>query len=467
MLVAWPEVSPVAMRIDDDAYDVMLTRQPVTSWTPESVVVAIDAQTLSAGGGMPGLRGILADTLPKIEAAGPKVVALDITLHDPTRDDDRLETALRATKHLVLPCDVILDGKVQRWEDPLPRFPYSEATLGHVYWKAGSNGVNREIPLEEVIDGRQRWALALMAFSVARGQPIVQSPDDVSVGDLTIPASREEGERPMSIRYLASGIPAISASDVERHRDEIRGKAVFVGVTAPAGGDRTTTPFGIGVPGVYIHAQAYETMARGRFLVPARPFTVPALCALLAIAAGLIFALRAGWQAYALGGMVLFLAHWIPFWLFRHDIVFPYFAPVSVALISMVGAASFRYLFVQRELKTSESEKSRYQQAIHWAAHEMRTPLTAIQGSSEIMSRYALPEDKRHQLSEMINSESKRLARMIQTFLDVERLADGQMELKREAFAAADFVEACLRRAIPIGERKKISVSLEDRWKGP
>ena len=43
-------------------------------------------------------------------------------------------------------------------------------------------------------------------------------------------------------------------------------------------------------------------------------------------------------------------------------------------------------------------------------------------------------------MSEMINSESKRLARMIQTFLDVERLAEGQMEMKRETFAAAELV---------------------------
>ena len=64
----------------------------------------------------------------------------------------------------------------------------------------------------------------------------------------------------------------------------------------------------------------------------------------------------------------------------------------------------------------------------------MRTPLTAIQGSSELMGRYNLSDEKRKQIAEMINPESKRLARMIQTFLDVERLADGQMELKREPF---------------------------------
>jgi signal transduction histidine kinase len=107
-------------------------------------------------------------------------------------------------------------------------------------------------------------------------------------------------------------------------------------------------------------------------------------------------------------------------------------------------------------LRRTESEKSRYQQAIHWAAHEMRTPLTAIQGSSEIMTRYALPDAKRQQLSEMINSESKRLARMIQTFLDMERLADGQMELKRDRFAMAQAIDTCFKRAAPIAERKNI-----------
>ena len=126
------------------------------------------------------------------------------------------------------------------------------------------------------------------------------------------------------------------------------------------------------------------------------------------------------------------------------------------------GSAGFRYFFVQRQLKKSESERSRYQQAIHWAAHEMRTPLTAIQGSSEIMTRYALPEAKRKQLSEMINSESKRLARMIQTFLDVERLAEGQMEMKREPFQASATSSTRVCSAWqPLAERKKIGIFLD------
>src|SRR5579871_3804212 len=66
----------------------------------------------------------------------------------------------------------------------------------------------------------------------------------------------------------------------------------------------------------------------------------------------------------------------------------------------------------------------------------------------------------------MINSESKRLSRIIQTFLDVERLADGQMEMKREPFAAADIVETCVKRVRPLAERKQITIDLENPPEG-
>ena len=122
--------------------------------------------------------------------------------------------------------------------------------------------------------------------------------------------------------------------------------------------------------------------------------------------------------------------------------IVPYLTPVLTAWLSVAAAASWQHFVVRRQLRKSESEKRATSRRSTWVAHEMRTPLTAIQGSSELMSRYKLTEEKRKQMSDMINSESKRLARMIQTFLDVERLADGQMELKREVFPAAELVDA-------------------------
>ena len=117
---------------------------------------------------------------------------------------------------------------------------------------------------------------------------------------------------------------------------------------------------------------------------------------------------------------------------------------------------------MRRELTHSQLQTNVYQQAIQFVTHEMRTPLTAIQGSSELIGRYAtMPEAKRQQMATLINSESKRLSRMIETFLSVERLSAGQMELKQDVFSLPDLVSACVERARPIAEPKRITIDLQ------
>jgi signal transduction histidine kinase len=231
--------------------------------------------------------------------------------------------------------------------------------------------------------------------------------------------------------------------------------------------DRLVNPLKQNLPGVEVHAHAFDTIAEGRFLVPASNTTVLLICVSLAIAAGLGFWFLAGWRAYLLIVPILAAAHYfLPVQFFARGIVLPYVAPVAVAWLTSIGAATYRHFMVRGQLRKSESEKSRYQQAIHWAAHEMRTPLTAIQGSSELMTRYTMPDAKRNELNEMINSESKRLARIISTFLDVERLAEGQMELKQEPLALAELVDTCMRRAMPLAERKHIGMILDSAVAG-
>ena len=348
----------------------------------------------------------------------------------------------------------------------MPAFKERAVALGHIHLEeVSADGVNRQIPLEKRGGGERLWALSLQTFSAFRDEPIVESSDSQSlqIGKTVISEPKDASDRPMMIRYVPPGtIPIISAMHIQEQRDRIRGSAVFLGITALSlARDRLTNSYGDSVPGVEVHAQAFETMELGHFLIPADDAPVLALCVAFAVAAGLIFVFIPGWWAYLADVILLSAAFVIPLLSFRHGIVVPFFGPVVVTGLASASAATFQHFFVRRQLRTSESEKSRYQQAIHWVAHEMRTPLTAIQGSSEIMTRYKVPEEKGKQLSEMINSESKRLARMIQTFLDVERLADGQMELKKELFAASNVVDACLARVRPIAERKSIVIFLD------
>src|SRR5262249_53210266 len=57
-------------------------------------------------------------------------------------------------------------------------------------------------------------------------------------------------------------------------------------------------------------------------------------------------------------------------------------------------------------------------------------------------------------------SESKRLARMVEIFLNVERLSAGQMELKREAIPVQEMVAICVERTRPLADRKRIAIHL-------
>ncbi len=459
-----------ADQVDGIAYDVMFRLSPPATRTSDSIILAIDEASLKDLGGMRKLRGALAEALDRIAAERPKAVAVDLVLADSSdaAEDDRIEEAFAKTPRLILASDIVpgsLPGSMQ-WEDPIEQFRRHAAAVGHVH--AAPDPVSRQLPLEKAVGRDRRWALALEAYRATLKEPaILETPEALELGHLTIPAARSTA-RSVYISYPElhpDGRTAVTQVSLKQLHDDptlaaqFKNKVVFVGVTAQtAARDRLTTPYGSMMTGVEIHACAYETLASGSFLEPAPNVAVVAFSLLLAIAAGAVFGFRYGWQAYALGGMVLGIAHLAPYLMFASRTVFPYFAPVSVAWFTVVGAASYQHFVVRRRLARSETASARYQQAIHFVTHEMKTPLTAIQGSSELMTRYNLNDEKRKQFAQLINTESRRLARMVETFLNVERLSEGQMELKHEPFQVAETMRACVDRARPLAERKRIQM---------
>ena len=459
------------VQIDNDAYDFLFRLAPAEPRELSSVILAIDEETLRTMGGLRRLRAILAEGLEAAAAARPAVVVVDLILADEgdPAQDELLAAAFEKTDQLVLATDLVASG----WEDPLPRFRRHASAVGHAHADPDPfDNVTRRVSLEKAAGAERRWALALEAFRLTRRAPyITESPAALEVAGLAIPAPRDEA-RPLHVRYLrrppgaASAIPAIP---LVRLRDDpaaagqLRDKVVFVGITAQsASGDRHMTPYSAGqpMPGVEINAIAYETLARGEFLTPVSDSLVVLLCLLVTAAIGFTFHRLSGWPAYVIGSLVIVAVHALVYLAFRADAIFPFAAPFSTAWLSVVGAATYQHFVVRRQLDRSETARTRYQQAIHFVTHEMRSPLTAIQGSSELMGRYQLPEAKSKELAQMINAESKRLARMIQTFLDVERLSDGQTEIKREPFEVSRIVEACLMRVRPLAERKRIELRL-------
>lgn len=465
LLLSW---TSLATQFDNNIYDFMHRLRPAGARQVQAVVLAFDDRTLVETGDMRNIRRTLARTLDTLASAPPAVVAIDLTLAAtglPEEDAALGQAAARLPK-VVMACEMMGDGSA--WQDPAP-VVRGNSLLGHVHTLPGPlDDVNRAIALERAVGRERRWALSVEAYRAYRGvPPVEESPGDVRIGDLRIESRQDEG-RPLLVRYRPpADVERVAVRDVlndPARAQALKGRVVFIGVTSLSGADdRLFTPVSPlnqnrPSPGVEIHAQAFETLASGDLFSPASTSAVLLLVFGAALAVALSFMLPRSRWAYAAAIVILLAVHLLPWWFFRSNIVLPSFGPVATAWAAFIGGAAFRFFIVRRQLTLAEAQTDRYQQAFRFVAHEMRTPLTAIQGSSEMISRYNLPEDKRKQLGLMINAESKRLAGMITTFLDVERVGAGQMDLRLLAFPVAELAHACIERARPLWERKRIEV---------
>jgi signal transduction histidine kinase len=453
--------------IDNESWDAMARMHWSDEGQPQASLLAIDEASLQNIGGVRNLRSALARVLRSLASTPqpPLVIAVDVmqsTQEDPAQDAE-LAAAYAQTRGLVLAVDLMRDGS--GWEKPVSALR-ADATLGHVH--AEDDAVSRRVPLEKAFARERFWALAFEAWRVSEGRPnVVESPAGLQVKGRLIPVTRDNA-RALALRYRRAPLPRVSLDNALQNptaaQRALAGRVVFVGFTdLSAARDRMLTPLGEYRTGVDIHANLFETLRAGRWLQSISALLVVlwslGLCASVAVALHRLtprVALLC--TALALAAAVI-----TPHLLFRADFFLPLATPVAATLNTALFAGAWQYIFVRRRLERSESDRDRYQQTIQFVAHEMRSPLTAIQGQSEIMTRYQLPAEKQKQMAEMIHAESRRMGSMIRTFLDVERLSAGQMELKQELLSLSEVAEACAARVQPLAERKKIAAVWEQR----
>jgi len=85
-----------------------------------------------------------------------------------------------------------------------------------------------------------------------------------------------------------------------------------------------------------------------------------------------------------------------------------------------------------RNAKLRESERLK-SELITIVSHELRTPLASVLGfTSLLLQRDFDPQARRHYLG-IVDAQARRLAALLEDFLDVQRIEDGRLELAQEA----------------------------------
>ena len=95
-------------------------------------------------------------------------------------------------------------------------------------------------------------------------------------------------------------------------------------------------------------------------------------------------------------------------------------------------------------------------------SHEFRTPLASIIGFSEtIVSDPNLPEEMKSEFNQVILSEGKRLAKLINDVLEISVIEDGKINLNKSIIDIVNVVKDAVERNSDSAKRKKILFDFE------
>jgi signal transduction histidine kinase/CHASE2 domain-containing sensor protein len=117
--------------------------------------------------------------------------------------------------------------------------------------------------------------------------------------------------------------------------------------------------------------------------------------------------------------------------------------------------ASLSNVTRQYELQQTKND------VISLVSHEMRTPLTAIQGMTELLAAYDVEPARRREMNLAINDEVKRLTRMITQYLDITRLESGATEMRLSPVKVEAMLERILILMDPVAAQRGMELKRE------
>ncbi len=410
-------------------------------------VVEIDVASLRAARTWPWSRARFATAIDNLTTAGAEVVALDVdfSARSSPAADRALENAVgRRPGMVVLPTFVQSVGRDgdRRLEGTRPLASLSaDALIASVNVPVDADGVVRRYQRAFADGGTERQS---MAATLAASPPGRAGTFLIDYGIRAADIDRISFEAAYSGRFD----PAL-----------VRGRKVLIGATALELGDEFVTPQGT-LPGVYVHAVAYESLQAGRALAPLQPAVLVILAGLAAYVLrprarmdlsrmlrrhAIIFvgALLVPLAAQAAAPVsldtspILLTQALCLLWATRAELKRRARAIIEAREAHLLQVAAHmrksrnRIRAANRKLQVANEALDKALQAkrefLAATSHEIRTPLNAILGMSQvILSDRSLPAALREKVN-MVQSAGDTMQALVSDILDVAQMETGAL----------------------------------------
>lgn len=129
-----------------------------------------------------------------------------------------------------------------------------------------------------------------------------------------------------------------------------------------------------------------------------------------------------------------------------------------------IALAADRIYSTQKRLETEEQvEQERYRSNLLRAiSHDLRTPLTGIMGTSEMIMKMSDEEDERYELAGNIHTSSRWLHTLVENILSLTRIQEGRLDMHKEYEAVEEVVAGAVDAVRQRANFGVIEVSIPD-----
>ena len=134
------------------------------------------------------------------------------------------------------------------------------------------------------------------------------------------------------------------------------------------------------------------------------------------------------------------------------------------SMIESTALAMDRFRSAQERIRSCEEvEQERYRSNLLRAiSHDLRTPLSGIMGTSEMLMDMTAPEDERHNLAAGIYRDADWLHSLVENILSLTRLQDGKLTLSKRPEPVEEIVGAVVRAIEKREAGREITVCIPD-----